>query len=286
MKILFQTSTLAILSMVGIAKYVPRLLKASSVPTSFVNKACDFGDHPNQTVLQHLSSTRHQNASKNKSAYDKLRKRHGNVWKMMQYASLASEVQKTQTNRFILKSFFRITWVFISKNWAHTHNFKTLADLVSACGGKELQTHLLISPKNATFMSPDFLPKYIQIMDEHLKIPLLASLKCRPFTFFSDETQETTSTEQLAIYATFEHAGKIKVHFIGILPVSKLVGMMLSAQNIIKVLVEVFESIEVSISSCCFSCMDTTRRIKTTTNACCAFVSLDWLWKSQACLML
>ena len=203
-------------------------------PTSFVNKAGDFGDHPDRTVLRHLSSTRHQNASKNKSAYDKLSKRHGNVWKMMQDASLASEVQKTQTNRFILKSFFRITWVLISKNWAHTHNFKTLADLVSACGGERVtvQAHLLTSPKNATFMSPDFLQKYIQIMDEHLKLPLLASLKCGPFTFFSDETQDTTSSEQLAIYATFEHAGKIKEHFIGILPVSKLVGTTLSAQNI------------------------------------------------------
>ena len=143
MKILFQTSTLAILSMVGIAKYVPRLLKASSVPHPLLKG-------PATLVIA-------QNASKNKSAYDKLSKRHGNVWKMMQDASLASEVQKTQTNRFILKSFFRITWVLISKNWAHTHNFKTFADLVSACGGKELQAHLLTSPKNATFMSPDFL---------------------------------------------------------------------------------------------------------------------------------
>ena len=152
-------------------------------PTSFVNKAGDFGDHPNRTVSRHLSSTRHQNASKNKSAYDKLSKRHGNVWKMMQDASLASKVQKTQTNRFILKSFFRITWVLISKNWAHTHNFKTLAELVGTCGGKELQVHLLTSPKNATFMSPHFLQKYIQIMDEHLKLPLLASLKCGPSPF-------------------------------------------------------------------------------------------------------
>ena len=39
-------------------------------PTSFVNKAGDFGDHPNRTVLCHLSSTRHQNASMNKSPYD------------------------------------------------------------------------------------------------------------------------------------------------------------------------------------------------------------------------
>ena len=125
-------------------------------------------------------------------------------------------------------------------------------------GGKELQAYLLTSPKKATFMSPDFLQKYIQIMDEHLKLPLLASLKCGPFTFFSDETQDTTSTEQLAIYVTFEHAGKIKEHFIGILPVSKLAGTTLLAQNIMKVLVEFFESIEVSISSCRFSCMDTT----------------------------
>jgi hypothetical protein len=49
-------------------------------PSSFVNKAGEFGNHPNRTVSRHLSSTRHQNASKNKLAYEELSKRHENVW--------------------------------------------------------------------------------------------------------------------------------------------------------------------------------------------------------------
>ena len=47
-----------------------------------------------------------------------------------------------KSNRFVIKSFFWITWVLIIKNWAHTHNFQTYAEL-------ELQTHLLTPPKNA-----------------------------------------------------------------------------------------------------------------------------------------
>ena len=63
--------------------------------------------------------------------------------------------------------------------------------------------------------------KYIQITDGHLKLPLFASLRTGHFTFFSDETQE-----QLEIYATFDHAGKISEHFIGILPLNKMVGRL------------------------------------------------------------
>ena len=90
-------------------------------------------------------------------------------------------------------------------------------------------------------MSTDYLQKYIQIMDHYLKVPLLASLKSGHFDFFSNETKDITSTEQLAIYATFEHKGKICKHFIGILPLSQMVGTTLSAENIMKVQVEYFE---------------------------------------------
>ena len=160
---------------------------------------------------------------------------------MLREASFATEIQKQKTNRFVVKSFFRITRVLISKNWAHTHNFGTLAELVSECGGKELQTHLLTSPKNAFYMLLDYLQKYIKIMDDYLKIPLLASLKSGHFVVFNGETQDITSIEQLAIYATFEHEGQIHKHFIGILPLSQMVRTTLSAENIMKVLVEYFE---------------------------------------------
>ena len=98
-------------------------------------------------------------------------------------------------------------------------------------------------------MSPDYLQKYIQIMDDYLKIPLLASLKSGHFAFSSNETQSITSMEQLAIYATFEHKGKICEHFNGFLPLSQMFVTTISAENIMKVLVEYFERIKVSISN-------------------------------------
>ena len=145
----------------------------------------------------------------------------------MRKATIATEIQKQKNNRFVIKSIFRITWILISKNWAHTYNFGILAELVSECGGKELQNHLLTSAKNASYMSPDCLQKHIQIMDDYLKIPLLASLKSERFAFFSDGTQDITSTEQLATYMTFEPEGKIREHFFGVLPFSHMIGMTL-----------------------------------------------------------
>ena len=58
-----------------------------------------------------------------------------------------------------------------------------------------------------------------------------------------------TSMEQLAIYATFEHKGKICEHFNGFLPLSQMFLTTISAENIMKVLVEYFERIKVSISN-------------------------------------
>ena len=81
-------------------------------------------------------------------------------------------------------------------------------------------------------------------MDNYLKIPLLASLNSGHFAFSSKEMQDITSIKQSAIYVTFEHEGKICKHFIGILPLSQVVGTTLSAENIMKVLVEYFEQLK------------------------------------------
>ena len=73
-------------------------------------------------------------------------------------------------------------------------------------------------------------------------------------------------------------------HFIGILPLNQIVGAALFAGNKMKVLVEYFEQIEVSISNCHFLCMDKTnvslreKRLKMSFAA----QSSSWigLWKS------
>ena len=121
-----------------------------------------------------------------------------------------------------------------------------MAELVAACGREEIKEH---------FMSPEYIPKYIQIMDDHIKLLLLASLTPGPFTFFNDETSDVTKTEQMAIYATFNYQGTIKEHYEGIIPMSKLVGTKLSAPNIMKALIKFFDKINVPIMQACFCCM-------------------------------
>ena len=57
-------------------------------------------------------------------------------------------------------------------------------------------------------------------------------MKYNEFTFYSDETPVITSLEQLAMHATFIMNGEIKEHFIGLIPISKVVGTQISAIKI------------------------------------------------------
>ena len=109
----------------------------------------------------------------------------------------------------------------IKHNWAHAHNFKNLVQLVSRCGCKEIQMHLLNSPTNAKHLSPAYVGKYTSIINEHIKAPLLKSLiKGQFYTLHNDETQDISTTEQLAIYSSFEYNKKILEHYLGIIPIS------------------------------------------------------------------
>ena len=103
---------------------------------------------------------------------------------MLREGSLANETIKTKNSRFIIKSFFRITHLLVMKNWAHTHNFPDLVQLIAAC--KEIRPHLLSGPANATYLSPDYIVKYINIIYEHVILPLLESLRRGHFSFHSD----------------------------------------------------------------------------------------------------
>ena len=142
-------------------------------------------------------------------------KKHTSVWKLLQEASLASEIKVTLTNRFVFKSFFPEESCLIKYNWAHTHNFENLLQLVSEYRGKEIQKHQLTSPKNATYFSPTYVAKYISIMNEYTKAPLLKSLINGQFyTLYNEETQGISTTEQLAIYSTFKHNNKISEYYL------------------------------------------------------------------------
>ena len=62
----------------------------------------------------------------------------------------------------------------------------------------------------------------------------------------------------MAIYASFKHNGKISEHYVGILPLSKLVGTPLSAANILRALQSHLEKQEIPIDNSRFFMTDTT----------------------------
>ena len=111
--------------------------------------------------------------------------------------------------------------MLIIQKWAHTSNFKNVIELRADCGGDKVKTHLLNAPGNVMYLLPLYISKYIDIMNSYIKELLLASLRSGKFALYNDETQDITSTEQMAIYATSKHNGTIGERFVGIIPVRK-----------------------------------------------------------------
>ena len=64
-------------------------------------------------------------------------------------------------------------------------------------------SHLLTAPKNAKYLSPLYVSKYIGTMSNYIKLPLLENIQNNLYSFYTEETSDVTSIEQLAIYATF-----------------------------------------------------------------------------------
>ena len=146
----------------------------------------------------------------------------------------------------------------IRKNWAYTHSFKDVVELVAECGGKEIQTHLLTAPKNATYLSPEYVSKMIEVMADYVKQPLHSALKTGNYTFFSDETTDVTSIEQFSVYATFCINNTVSEHFIGLIPIGKEVGASLTAPNIMAAIENFFLKRSIPLRNARFACMDTT----------------------------
>ena len=115
-----------------------------------------------------------------------------------------------------------------------------------------------MAPKNATYMSPEYISKYVTIMAEFVKKPLHSTMKNNEFTFYSDETQDISSIEQLAIYATFLQDTVVKELVVGLIPVSKIVGTHLSAVNIMGALERFFKDLDIPLRNAKFAYMDTT----------------------------
>ena len=119
--------------------------------------------------------------------------------------------------------------------------------------------YLLTSPKNATYLSPTYVANRISIMNEYIKAPLLKSLiNGQLYTLYNDETQDISTTEQLAINSTFEYNNKISEHYCGIIPISQLVGNHLSAKNVLKAIPKYLLDLRIELVNGRFFCMDTT----------------------------
>ena len=83
-------------------------------------------------------------------------------------------------------------------------------------------------------------------MNRYFVVPILTSLRQNTCAMYNDETRDITSIEQMAIYAIFNHSGKISEHFVGIKLVSKMVGTYLSAANVLSVFESYFQKLEYS----------------------------------------
>ena len=85
-----------------------------------------FGNHPTNRSSLHLHSKRHQQSVLNKQAFNKLPANNMDIYKLLVEASLANQVNKSNQNRFFMKTFFRIISIkhFMTiKNWGYSHNF-------------------------------------------------------------------------------------------------------------------------------------------------------------------
>lgn len=132
----------------------------------------------------------------------------------MREVALFKEVSVTATNRIVIKSFFRITWFVDKKIWAHSHHFKSIVEALAVCGGKKLKSTSFKHHKIQIICHLINISNYIQIMDDHIQLPLFASFRSSgSFTSFTDEISDVTTTEQLVIYAAFNHQGTIKKYF-------------------------------------------------------------------------
>ena len=140
---------------------------------------------------------------------------------------------------------------------ARTHNFRDIKELVADCGTKEISSHLLTALKNAKYLSPLYVSKYIETMSNYMKQLLLENMGSNLYSFYTNETSDVTSIEQLPIYTTFLRNQSISKHFIGLIPISKEVGAYLSAVNIILALANFFLKNDINLQQAYFVCMDT-----------------------------
>ena len=103
---------------------------------SFIEIPGGFGDHPTDRADLHLWSKRHQQLVLNKQAFNEFHAKSTTIYKLLVEVSFANLVDKSNQNCFLMKTFFRIAYFIIMKNWGYTHNFLEVVKLVAVEGAK------------------------------------------------------------------------------------------------------------------------------------------------------
>ena len=75
-----------------------------------------FGNHPTNRSSLHLRCKKHQQSVLNKQVFNELCVKNMDVYKLLVEASLVNQVDKSNQNCFMMKTFFRITHFMIIKN--------------------------------------------------------------------------------------------------------------------------------------------------------------------------
>ena len=94
-------------------------------------------EHPSTMFSDHLNLNYHKLSVKNKQCFKEMSNRNVNIWQIAFNGSLQSCETKCQNNRFILKCFFKITFLMFRANWAHGQNFRDIAGFEADYGAKK-----------------------------------------------------------------------------------------------------------------------------------------------------
>lgn len=94
-------------------------------------------------------------------------------------------------------------------------------------------------------MPPQYIAKYIDIMNRYFELPTLTSLRQNEIAMYNGKTPDITSAEQMALYATFNHKRKLLEQFVEIIPISKVFGTHISTRNVLSAFESYFQKLEV-----------------------------------------
>ncbi|KAJ8040842.1 52 kDa repressor of the inhibitor of the protein kinase [Holothuria leucospilota] len=150
-----------------------------------------------EKIKSHRGSLLHRNAVALLEAKKQAEKQ-GHV---LQLASEGMSKQREE-NRTLIKKLLRVVYFLAKQRIAHFTNFEGAVELVVECGDAELQKHMSLAAKNATYISNQMIEEYVQALGTWLEGEILASLKeSEFFCVLADETTDVATIEELSVCA-------------------------------------------------------------------------------------